>query len=194
MTFNATIDAGMFYRASLAASKDLTRPQIAGVKLERHPSGEGVLLIATDGNLMAVFYDRNGTIDGECVVEIPKHVLAACKAGQGPLKIENGESEVYGKRGELFSAKGVVSEWTFPDWRRVVPQPSTEAGQPGMFDAALLARMGSILNTGKLCALALHADSAADPHLAFGSDDNAFGVVMPLRESARPRKGHSFTL
>ena len=185
MTFKASVNADMFRRCALAQSTDAHRPQIQGVKLEPHPSGSGVLMIATDGHILACFYDPEGTISGEALVSLPKHVLAACKDSRYALTFDGDTAEIYDKHGTASVGKGVASDLTFPDWRRVVPKPGKDAGCAGQFDQVILSKLGGILSTGKMEALALAGDKPNDPHLVRGTHPSGFGVAMPLRDNVR---------
>ena len=193
MTFKATVNAEMFRRCALAQSSEATRYYLRGVKLERHPSGEGVLMIATDGHILACFYDRDGTIEGEAIVALPKHVMAACKGSAHSLTLDGDTAEIFDKRGAAQFAKGVVVDGTFPDWRRIIPKPGPDAGCAGQFDHVLLSRLGAILSDGKLEVLSISGDGASDPHIVRGTNPNGFGVAMPLRLQVHAPKGVPFT-
>ena len=194
--FKATVNADMFARAYKAASTESTRYYLGGVRLERHPSGVGVLMIATDGHLLACFYDRDGTIEGDAIVKVPAHILKACakplKSGKPrTLMFEDGAAEIYGGA-DILTAKGCLIDGSFPDWRRVIPKPSAMDKCAGVFDQTVLTRLGAILSTGKMQALIIRGESAGDPHLVTGSHPSAFGVAMPVREIAKPAPGVPF--
>lgn len=194
--FKATINAEMFYRAHKAVSTETTRFYLQGVHLERHPSGEGVLMVATDGHILVCFYDREGTIEGDAIVKAPAHILKVCakplKNGKPRmLMVDDGAMEIY-EGSDTLTAKGCKIDGSFPDWRRVVPKPAETDGQAGVFDQVILTKLGAILSTGKMQALSIRGKSAQDPHLVVGSHPWGFGVAMSVRENAHAPKNPSF--
>ena len=64
------------FRASF--DEGFVRFNIHGVLIEPHPAG-GVLLIATDGHVMGVLYDRTGHATGPMTVQLPDALIDACK-------------------------------------------------------------------------------------------------------------------
>lgn len=194
--FKATVNADMFARAFKASSTEATRYYLGGVRLERHPSGVGVLMVATDGHLLACFYDRDGTIEGDAIVKVPPHILKACaktlKNGKPrTLMLSDDVAEIY-EGADSLTAKGCLIDGSFPDWRRVIPTPAVTDGCAGVFDQVILSRLGAILSTGKMQALRIRGESADYSHLVTGSHPSGFGVAMPLRESVKPAPGVPF--
>lgn len=121
----------------LRAAMDFTSSEASyrypiGVLLEPHPSGKGVLLIATDGFRMVVLYDANGTADGWLIVG--RHKMPADATRKANIWVElDGHSATY-SNGESYALK--FRDCDFPDWRLSMPESCVAA--PVTVDLSLL--------------------------------------------------------
>jgi hypothetical protein len=97
-----------------------------------------------------------------------------------------------GGRLAILPAEGDVIDFTpidgsFPDWRRVIPR-SVKSDGPfrGSLDPALISRLwkaGAAIGSPRPF-VALNSDNA--PAIVRYRDDNALGLIMPIRASVEP--------
>ena len=114
---------------SLFTTKEhFSNPLLENVHIEPHPE-KGVLLVATDGYRLIVFYDREGSIDCEYVnFLVTDKIFKASKYNSKltPIELRCDGSSVEIKYSdntlEDFSFVKNKNEYhTFPDWRRPIP-------------------------------------------------------------------------
>jgi hypothetical protein len=185
--FACTVSGSAFLKAATFASQDPTRYYLAGVYIEPSPKG-GAVLVATDGHGMVIAHDPGATVTGSAIVSLPAALMSACKAKRGndpQVTIEGGFATV----GDL-TAPNVIVDGSFPDWRRVVPDIADNEPPPASgacFDAFLINRMGNALCGGdKTSPLSFTGKDTSSPHLVYGRDRLAFGVLMPIRMGSDP--------
>lgn len=109
------------------STEDL-RYYLKGVQVEPHPSGKGVLIIATSGLVAGIFYDRTGIADRNYLLELDNPTIAALKIGRGEKKnriltIKNDRLTVTHQKGHELHIKpnAIEIDGTYPDWRRIIP-------------------------------------------------------------------------
>jgi DNA polymerase-3 subunit beta len=113
-------------RASWAASDDESRFYLAGVYL--HTDGDNLMLVATDGKAMSVqamarpehMLDLAGVIIPSSAFPI---LTKLAEAGDVTLALDLGKLSA--SAGDVRFVTKLV-EGTFPDYRRVMPEPSPE--------------------------------------------------------------------
>lgn len=187
-----TISAETVARAAYAISTDATRYYLHGVHFEPHPTGPGVVAVATDGHMLVAAYDPKG----ECVGLDPSNVIRLDAATIKALRVERGQDERYmtlDAAGEVrvfqdttvrhIQPGNAVIDGAFPEWRRVLPGGDTVRGMAAAIDAKLLATLGKALAGGskaQFLQLRHLPDATGDmvPHVAFGAAHNVFAVVM----------------
>jgi hypothetical protein len=199
-------DADLFRIVFAAASTEETRYYLNGVNVEPHPSGVGVILVATDGHRLIAAYDETGTADAPAIIRLDKAALRLCKAERDQTRtiiVEGSDARImdaptgdeHGR--EIGLAYDVVIYGTFPDWRRVLPAPAADNKRVNdAFDSSLLAAMAAagadFLASkarqdnvrGRVTAPAMRVVSTmvGSPALiCWRGVDNAFGVLMPMR-------------
>lgn len=200
MDFLARVTPRYFAGVQLCSAKADIRYYLNGVCIERHPK-QGVIIIATNGHIMAAMHDPDGWLaDGHqslIVGSISNRLISACKVKRGPdgeppqaLWIASKYSVVTGfgdpdQPPEAFSAGAQLTEKVelidakFPDWRRVMPVQSAEDGKPYPLVN------GGYLETFNRVAETLSGQkrfAGGGTHLAPAGDKEAVIVRMPSHE------------
>lgn len=193
-----TISAETVGRAAYAISTDPTRYYLHGVHFEPHPTGPGVVAVATDGRMLVAAYDPLGKIaeyDPNNVIRLDPATIKALRVDRG----QDGRRMMLDAAGEVRVIQGdtvqhiqpgnAVTDGSFPQWRRVLPGSDTSRGMAAPIDAKLLATMGKALSAGNkahFLQLRHRPEETGDtiPHLAFGAAPNVFGVVLNGRQFA----------
>lgn len=184
------VNATMFRAVALAVSTEATRYYLQGVYVEPHPVA-GAILTATDGHILISAHDAEGICTTPAIVALDKVRLAACKA---KLKIphrvivrEDGTADIDLNGTSVETARNVIVDGAFPDWRRVLPRGPFGATVDA-FNGELLGVMGTaagILSdskTNRTIRVLSKIDETECPNLVrFAGVDFAFGVVMPIR-------------
>lgn len=203
-------DADKFYAAMLAAaSNDETRSSLTGVCIQPHPA-KGIILIATDGAVLVAIHDETGMFmpeDGatEKIVRLSPTALRTCKPVKNrnrpgimgrQIRIEGTTATVYDVTDDGTAVQAVaISErclidGTFPNWRRVVPQPGSVSDRKGhatfnIEPLAILTKVAKALAGDAKQRVGLRIASAGLSSPAFFVEFfpsvSAFGVIMPLK-------------
>ena len=126
------VDAELFGMAYRFVAQDETRYYLNGVYIKPHPAG-GVMMVATNGRIMGITYDREGEINGSPVImPVPDYVRNNLDRG-GTVIIEGDVGKVLDRNentAALFEFAPI--DGVFPDWRRLfpatMPEPQTIAG------------------------------------------------------------------
>ena len=126
--------------ASLCTENDnVGRPHLKGVHVEPHPSGKGVLMVATDGHILVVLHDKNGHAARPAILTMnwrASELKAKRSEGYKTLHIQS----LVEKSGAI--ASGIIKirdthlevdtigvnemNYTFPNWRRVIPSDNSK--------------------------------------------------------------------
>ena len=78
MTNTANISARGLHAVSHFISSEVTRYYLSGVFIETAPEG-GVNLVATDGHMIGVYHDAEGTVSEPTILAPSKALIKACK-------------------------------------------------------------------------------------------------------------------
>ena len=177
-----------------------TRYYLRGVFVTPHEdpeTGMGVLMVATDGHRMAIFYDRDGYAERQAILSMDWK-SPVLKSGSGrrvtPLRlfIEADMGTTYAHNSKkplerLGSAVGMlpVSEidGSFPDFWRVLPAVGDPIAIVDGFDVDYLASFGAALKRANAGTKALKVEQYADGGPAWvrsSHEDSAF-IIMPVR-------------
>lgn len=185
---------------NLAVSDDETRYYLKGVCLE--PAADGhVLMIATDGYLMAAARTISEGVEPLAAsIIIPSTAIKSIKLPKkgpsiGELAV-NGEDFTISHAGVVVGGK--LIDGTFPDWRRVVPQPQeplvTAKGEHfrpfAHFNPEWLVQLqkiGQALPKGRKIPVLTVSDGGGPALVNLTTDDSAFGVVVPTRADNMPQ-------
>jgi hypothetical protein len=171
--------------AAQAASTDRARYYLNGVLVEI--SARQAIYVATDGHVLFACRDPLGEDEpdndlvGNWIVPTATITLAKIDKKLSPAAVlEGGDA---GSRLILRTASGDLEfspvDGTFPDWRRIVPR-EVERADPIQFDPARLARLwkaGAIVGAPEPPL----APNGGGPALVLYADNNAVGLIMPLR-------------
>lgn len=165
-------------------SKEETRYYLNGFYVEPHPKG-GALVIATDGHLMAVFYDASGTCAKPGIVRLNKDMLKACVAGDRILAMAGDVISVLASRNsdaDLISRqRDALIDGTFPDWRKCIPAAAAKRGT-ATFNAQLIRKFGVIARDGaKAEPIKILTSDSSSPALVLTQRTDFVGVIMPMR-------------
>lgn len=193
-----SVSANLFRAAAECVSTEETRYYLSGVYVSPHPQ-KGVLLVATDGHRLMCVHDENGKCDKAQIVGLEaKHIdakslkaMRAAMPGEEPrLTVDSDGIATFGT---YRSLKSCIIDGVYPDWPRVVA-PMLARAKEGKFSPATV-NQKYLSAFGKI-AVMLSPDghpnapfrvvshTEADPLLIrFGSCDNAFGLLMPMRSS-----------
>jgi len=185
-------------RATLVAvSTEETRYYLNGINLEFTP--DGVVMAATDGHRMIVLrqpYGEHGATGAHASVIVPRDLVAKLKIklktlDTTTLTIADDGRLTFEHAGESFGGSRI--DGSFPDYRRVVPQELD--GKPAQYNPQYLADFAKARQ--ELTGQKADRDGKTSPivrynglnpavvDFAWGTDFQAFGVIMPLRTTDR---------
>jgi DNA polymerase-3 subunit beta len=179
----------------VAVSTEETRYYLNGINLEFTP--DGVVMAATDGHRMIVLrqpYGEHAATGAHASVIVPRDLVAKLKINPRMKTLDTTDLTI-GDDGKLTfehageSYGGSRVDGAFPDYRRVVPQELD--GKPAQYNPAYLADFAKARQ--ELTGNKLDKDGKGSPlvryngenpavvDFAWGTDFQAFGVIMPLR-------------
>lgn len=205
--FKASLCANTFRKVALAQSTEETRYYLNGVLVEPHEDG-GAILVATNGHFLIIMRDKDATVEGPAsIVRIRPDILREChKTDRISAKSKLGRKLVVrGQTARLEKASGnldfggspdektIAYQWCgalidgqFPDWRKVVPKPATQA--PAVIPSVnsdYLAAIGKALATETTAGtrLVYCGEGEFSPMLVYPLNKfvDGFGVIMPVR-------------
>jgi len=189
------INAEYLRLAQLFSSKDDVRYYLKGVQVEPHPSGEGILIIATDGHVLGSFYDRNGYVPEPMLIGFDKGLISALKSERSEkfgrvVTVRGGRTTVMtiDSEGEPWKEKyikpgNIEMDGTFPDWRRVLPS-DVENCNP-TFDVSLLKPFEAVCKFFSVKGLKLEPSGETGPMgVKVKGTDDFYGVLMSFNGHA----------
>lgn len=162
-----------------AGKKDI-RYYLNGVYFESSP--HGLVAVATDGHrLLAVNIPIKHNNEVKAI--IPRALIEiAVKTKMTEIDITlDGEHVTLASAGQ--STSGALCEGKFPDYKRVIPEKASGERIADFNNEYLVDfdKVAKLLNSNSLARVVQNGLSAAMVHF---SDDNAIGVVMPMRKEA----------
>jgi hypothetical protein len=185
----ARILSQYYAEAGLFVTKEQSRYSLYSLRIEPHPE-KGVVVVATDGHTMGVFYDRGGECDADGVTLIFNSLLSEMCNSEKTLEVnDDGSASVLTKGYEIARFSDIQTNGKFPTWRDVLPNKNDV--ERNDYNPEYLER----------CA---KAGRASYPHLAIwsGTDgkqvtnineraavvtvyerDDCFFLVMPMRQT-----------
>ncbi|MHC8493397.1 hypothetical protein ACTU44_11890 [Thalassospira sp. SM2505] len=202
-----SVCAKRFYAAWQFISTEETRYYLNGVFIEPHPDG-GVLMVATDGHVLAAIRDRNARIEGDggWICPIPKQQfitalkrkdagtlhfvgntaylidaiigIEACEDGFDPTKITEFHRAI---------AYAPPIDGTFPDWRKVIPHDAIDKTSRFAVNGKHFDRFTKAIATlAESGVAALNISTPPDDQspvmITSGATRDFFGLVMPMRD------------
>lgn len=187
----------LFAAACRFAAKSEARPYLEAVAVEPAPNG-GAFIVSTDGHRLFVGYDSEAEfINGpahNCLFSVEKQKLPAAAFKANCLLLDGTTAFFCAAHDEnakplaidyMQAAQSIGHEWTFPNWRGVLPNTIDET-VPSVdyaFDAAYIAEFGEIERklTGARTASFKARLTGGNPALVSLGRDDCFGVLMPIR-------------
>ena len=184
-----TLNIRALRAALVAVSTEETRYYLNGINLEFTP--DGVIMAATDGHRMIVLrqpYGEHAATGAHASVIVPRDLVAKLKVkhktlDETTLTIADDGRLTFEHAGESFGGSRV--DGNFPDYRRVVPQDLD--GKPAQYNPAYLAdfakarkELGGDRTTSPI--VRYNGGSPAVVDFAWGTDFQAIGVLMPIRD------------
>ncbi len=194
------INPGRFaFLANFASTED-TRFYLNGVYIEPHPAG-GVVMVATDGHVMGVAHDPDGSCDAPAIISTqrkpaaiflpPAPIRDRCRLELTRSAELGGDRYLATRTGPTPKASGAVGiveviDGVFPPWRGVVPWALMADPTPmlaGTFNGQLLSRFAAPYAHCD-AALELRQRAAGDAALVIRDELPWFvGVIMPMHRS-----------
>lgn len=147
---------------------------LTGVQVEPHPSGKGILLIASDGFRLVVLYDANGTADGWAVVTMDP--IPADSSSRSPLYVQL-DAEPASCTNVLTGGVKFIADQCI-DWRRFMPESCVAV--PVALDLSLLSDFEVIPSAYMKGLTAVHV--LADIRCTTGQNERyvcTFGSFVP---------------
>lgn len=186
MKHTFTLDAARMYAMQhTAATKDI-RYYLNGVCVERR-NGR-VILASTNGHIAGAMHCGE-SVGPDVAFIIPLDTIKKCKPTKGSTLVAVTYDDET-KRIEIERVDGVLLaqavDGKFPDWRRIVPTPQTDA-EIGQFDPEMMTafkKIATILGN-TVCPRIHHAGTNGAALVSIG-DDDFIGVAMPYNERKMP--------
>lgn len=182
--------ADYFQAVAQCISSDETRYYLQGVYIEPHPSGTGVLMVATNGHIMAVIHDPEGHADKPAILTTNfKSADFKSKRNESAPRVihltgDTGEIKCNGERVGVMPIEKI--DGTFPAWRRVLPTDNSKeyAWNECCYSFAYLGRLQAAFKI--LGAKETKLDILPDKQLGaaivhHGTDIDALFIIMPVR-------------
>lgn len=181
------VNADLFRLTHEFITKDKHRYYLQGVHIEPHPT-KGVLMVATDGHTMLVAHDPEGICSGENqIIALPKLVLSQCKTPKREtsnriLHHDGQNVKIIQDDNLVLTTPNQPIDGTFPDWRRVVGNPTSD-GHTTNFNTKELDRFGAVAQhlTGRRD-IHIRSWGSGTSYIGFHDTSQAFGMIIsPLR-------------
>lgn len=217
MNYLARVNPKYFAAIELYAAKQDVRYYLNGVRIEPHPQ-QGAIIIATNGHRLAAIHDPDGWCKEPIIVgDIPRSLVAACKAKGNELKftapkqlwVSKTSAVVMGCDDSappqdpfnvmaLHAVRITLIDGNYPNWQRVLPKKRAELPTrfPSLNPAYLaeLHEVASILDPLSRKHGAAVRLEALDEHSSIVARiprldllERFVAVIMPLRDMEFPR-------
>lgn len=162
-----------------AGKKDI-RYYLNGVYFESSP--HGLVAVATDGHRLLAINLPNELQEGVSAI-VPRALIEIAVKTKAPtidITIENDHVTLL-SAGQ--STSGALTDGKFPEYKRVIPEKASGERTADFNNEYLVDfdKVGKLLQGGELARVVQNGLSAALVHF---SDNNAIGVVMPMRKEA----------
>lgn len=173
------VSAELFRVVASAQSDATTRYYLHGVHIEPHH--EGVLMIATNGQVMLVAHDPQGDSDRERhTVMLSKDALKMAKKAErlviDPV-LKSVEIET------TRTACDILDGSSFPQWRNVVGLYKDGETVTQSFAPKYMRLFADITKELGSAAFAIISNAPESPALVrFRSREDIFGIIMPVRD------------
>ena len=173
------VSARLLRAVALAQSTEQTRYYLCGVHVEPHPDG-GVILVATNGYVMTVAHDPEGTCDAKAIYPITKKALADLKGKANRAVVDDGTLTILDHYECVIGFHPVAPiDGTFPEWQRVLPKMSDDT-ETQTFAVEYLDRLNQTAKTlGALMYMICHRSTPA--LVKYAEIHEVFSAIMPCR-------------
>jgi len=188
-----SINAEYLRLAQLFCSTDECRYYLMGVKIESHPEG-GILLVATNGHIAGIFYDRLGYVPDPLLLELDKPFISSLKSTRNEnqrrvtirserlvtMSVDTDDTFLQEKH---IKPGQIEIDGTFPNWRSILPSPNDQAPVP-CFDPSYIKIFQTVaksLTGEKVSPVKLTATDKNGPMAVTTGHPDFFGVQMPMR-------------
>jgi len=196
----------LFAAAARFMSKEQARPYLQAVAVQPAEQG-GALIVSTDGHRLFCGYDEEAQfVNGpahNCLFQVEKQKLPVA-AFKSQMLILDGTSAAFCDWHDeeykplavdcLVAARSVGHEWTFPNWRNVLPDMTADTVPQDSyaFNAEYIADFGDIQKrlSGRKDMPFVARATGGNPALVSLGRDDCFGVIMPMRIGAAYDTGH----
>ena len=200
----------LFAAAARFTSTEQARPYLQGVAIEPCETG-GAYIVATDGHRLFCGLDPEAQfIDGpahNCLFQMDKKKLPIA-AFKSQRLILDGTSAAFCEWYDddhkplavdcLVAAPSIGHEWTFPNWRNVLPDVTADTVPQDSyaFNADYIADFGGVQKrlTGRKDMPFVARATGGNPALVSLGRDDCFGVIMPMRIGAAYDTGHDVAI
>jgi len=207
MTREISINAEYLRLAQLFSSKDDNRYYLKGVHIEQHPSGEGIIIVATNGTVCGIFYDREGYVENKLLIEFSKPFITSLKSEKREhgrrVTIKNDRLVVMTINSdgsmvneEFIKPGNIEIDDTFPDWRRILPKDFSNDSliiiNPKEIE--VFSVVASSLTNSKLTPITFNPSGKHGPIGILCGHDDFFGIVMPMKVGKSMKDVNSWLL
>jgi len=164
----------------ICAGKKDVRYYLNGVYFESSPNG--LIAVATDGHRLLAINLPNDHHEGVSAI-VPRALIEIAVKTKSPCIDISIENDIATLSSAGQSTSGALTEGKFPDYRRVIPEKASGERIADFNNEYLVDfdKIGKLLQGGELARVVQNGLSAAMVHF---SDENAIGVVMPMRKEA----------
>lgn len=191
-----TVDGRKLWSAMHFVFPEPGRP-LHGVYVEPR-SGDGALLVASDGVCMVVLHDPAAAVSAPAVLHLDKDAMKRLRQGSLFSWTEEGQGLIdtgghkKGTPGTSYNCNGsVLLDVTYPNWRKALPKPGMKLVTGDfLVDFEQLAAFRYLWSTPTKTnvrrAIRIAVTTPVEPILLRSSDDDRFGVIMPVTAEQHP--------
>ena len=120
---NITCNLDAFLKINRFITTEETRYYLKGVYIHKAEDRPGIFLVATDGHTLGLWYDKEGTIEGESqIISISKDQLSLLnkvKNKEGSILTIDSHSIKYNEMKFQFD-NSIYIDGSFPDYKRII--------------------------------------------------------------------------
>jgi len=179
---NITCNLDAFLKINRFITTDDSRYYLKGVYIHKAQNKPGIFLVATDGHTLGLWYDKEGTIEGDSqIISITKDQLSLLN------KVKNKEDSIltideysikYNDMKFQFDIS-IFIDGSFPDYKRIINVENKEIN-----NIALNPTYMKKFEFKKNSAVQLYFETASSPMKVTVSGYPGFvGVLMPMKIS-----------
>lgn len=192
-----TVDGRKLWSAMHFVFPEPGRP-LHGVYVEPRPN-DGALLVASDGACMVVLHDPAAAVSAPAVLHLDKDAMKRLRQGSlfswtasGLGSIDTGGGGKKSLPRSSYNCSGsVLLDVTYPNWRKALPKSGTTLVTGDfLVDFEQLAAFRYLWSTPTKTdvrrAIRIAVTTPIEPILLRSSDEDRFGVIMPVTAEQHP--------